>query len=64
MNESDIALQVGKMALYRRNPLAEIAKFGPKLPPQIADVAADRPQVIEHQIFDVGIHPVRVAGIR
>ena len=64
MNQSDIALQVSKVALHRRNPLAEIAKFGAKLPPQIADVAADRPQVIEHQIFDIGIHLVRVAGIR
>lgn len=64
MNESDIALQVGEMAPHRRNPLAEIAKFGAKLPPQIADVAADRPQVIEHRILDVGVHPVRVAGIR
>jgi len=64
MNQRDIALKVDEMALDRRHALAEIAQLGAEFPPQIADVAADRPQLIEHQVFDVGVHPVRVAGMR
>lgn len=63
MNESDVALQVGKVALYRGYALAQIAQLGAELSPQIADFAADRPQLIEHKAFDVGIHLVSVAGI-
>ena len=58
MNQRDIALKVDEMALDRRYALAEIAQLGAELPPQIADVAADRPQLVEHQVFDVGVHPV------
>ncbi len=64
MNERDIALKVDEMALDRRYALSEIAQLGPEFPPQIADVAADRPQLVEHRFFNPGVHPVRVAGMR
>ena len=30
----------------------------------LVDLAADRPQLLEHQILDIGVHGVRLDGFR
>ena len=67
MNQSDIALlvrekplHVRQVAFHRRDALADFAHFLP----YGADLAADRPQLLKHQVLDFGVHGVSLAGIR
>ena len=66
MDKGDIALlvrekplHVRQVAFHRRDALADLAHFLP----HGADLAADRPQLLKHQILDFGVHGVSLAGI-
>ena len=67
MNQGDVALlvrekplHVRQVAFHRRDALADLAHFLP----QRADLVADRAQLFGHQVPDVGVHGVSLAGIR